>query len=123
MIERVNTGAATRFNDISTYKKAITPDISTQDSAIKNIDAIKKASDKISAMRGDYGAKQNRIEHTINVLTIDSENTIAAKSRIKDTDMADEFTKYTSQNIITQAAQSLFAQANAKPQEISSLLQ
>lgn len=123
IIERVNTGAATRANDISTYKKAIAPDISTQEKATKNIDAIKKASDKISSMRGEYGAKQNRIEHTINVLTVDSENTLAAKSRLKDTDMAAEFTKYTSQNIITQAAQSLFAQANSKPQDINSLLQ
>ena len=84
---------------------------------------IKKVSDKISTIRGENGAKQNRIEHTINVITTESENTKAAKSRIQDTDMAVQISQYTSQNIMTQAAQSLFAQANAKPQEVTSLLQ
>ena len=121
---RVNVGAETKTNnDVSTYRKATSPDISTQDKANSNIDVIKKVSDKISAMRGDYGAKQNRIERTINVITTESENTKAAKSRIQDTDMAVQISQYTSQNIMTQAAQSLFAQANAKPQEVTSLLQ
>ena len=121
--ERVNTGAETKANDASTYKNGVSPDISTQDNALKNLDAIKKVSDKISTIRGENGAKQNRIEHTINVITTESENTKAAKSRIQDTDMAVQISQYTTQNIMTQAAQSLFAQANAKPQEVTSLLQ
>ena len=107
----------------STYKKAITPDISTQNNAIKNIDYIKKITGKVSDVRGEFAAKQNRIEHTIRDLTVTSENMSAAKSRIKDTDMAKEMMTYTSENIIAQAAQSMLTQANTQPQNVLSLLQ
>lgn len=121
--ETVQTNPTIDSNNASTYKKAITPDISTQNNAIKNIDYIKKITGKVSDVRGEFAAKQNRIEHTIRDLTVTSENMSAAKSRIKDTDMAKEMMTYTSENIIAQAAQSMLTQANTQPQNVLSLLQ
>lgn len=121
--ETVQINPTIDYNDASSYKNAITPDISTQNNAIKNIDYIKKITGKVSDVRGEFAAKQNRIEHTIKDLTVTSENMSAAKSRIKDTDMAKEMMTYTSENIIAQAAQSMLSQANAQPQNILSLLQ
>ncbi len=98
-------------------------DITTQkgaDAAIKTIDnAIKSVSDT----RSNLGAVQNRLEHTINNLGATSENLTAAESRIRDTDMAAEMMAFTKNNILTQAAQSMLAQANQQPQGVLSLLQ
>ena len=68
-------------------------------------------------------AAQNRLEHTVKSLDIMSENITEAESRIRDTDMADEITAFTKNNILLQAAQSMLAQSNAAPQGILSLLQ
>ena len=89
-------------------------------SAIKFInDAI----DTVSAYRSNLGAVQNRLEHTINNLSVNSENLSAAESRIRDVDMAKEMMNYTKNNILTQAAQSMLAQANQLPQGVLQLLQ
>ena len=77
----------------------------------------------VSSYRAQLGAAQNRLEHTINSLQVTSENITAAESRIRDTDMADEITKYTKNNILLQAAQSMLSQANATPQGVLSMLQ
>ena len=74
-------------------------------------------------IRDRLGAAQNRLEHTISNLEVTSENITAAESRIRDTDMADEITNYTKNNILLQAAQSMLSQANAAPQGVLSLLQ
>jgi flagellin len=66
---------------------------------------------------------QNRLEYTVNNLTTASENMQSAKSRITDTDMAKEMMKYTQQNVLVQAAQSMLAQANQNPQQVLQLLQ
>ena len=87
------------------------------------IDVVNKAINKVSDLRAKFGAAQNRLEHTINSLQISSENITAAESRIRDTDMADEITKYTKNNILLQAAQSMLSQANATPQGVLSMLQ
>ena len=71
----------------------------------------------------DSRAIQNRLEHTVNNLEVTSENITAAESRIRDTDMADEITAFTKNNILLQASQSMLAQANAVPQSVLSLLQ
>lgn len=98
-------------------------DISTQDGAAKAIDKIKTAINTVSSTRGDLGAVQNRLEHTINNLGVTTENMTAAESRIRDTDMAEEMMSYTKNNILIQAAQAMLAQANQVPQGVLQLLQ
>ena len=71
--------------------------------------------------RSSLGAVQNRLEHTINNLNTSSENLTAAESRIRDVDMAKEMMEQT-KNILSQAAQAMFAQANQQPQGVLQLL-
>ena len=90
------------------------------DSLLETIDvAIKKVSDQ----RADLGAVQNRLEHTINNLTATNENLSEANSRIRDVDMAEEMMTFTKSNILSQAATSMLAQANAMPNSVLNLLQ
>ncbi len=96
--------------------------MSTVGKANSAITKIKNAVEKVSAYRAQLGAKQNRLEHTINNLKVANENTTAAESRIRDTDMAKEISAYTKNNILNQAAQSMLAQANQSPQGVLSLL-
>ena len=98
-------------------------DLSKLDDANKGMAVIEKAITNVSDYRATLGAAQNRLEHTVNNLNVTSENITAAESRIRDTDMADEMTAFTKNNILAQAAQSMLAQANAQPQGILSLLQ
>ena len=83
---------------------------------------IQAAIDKVSTQRSNLGALQNRLEHTINNLDTTSENTSAAESRIRDTDMADEMVRYSKNNILSQAGNSMLAQANQQTQGVLSLL-
>ncbi len=117
------TAAATVNNAVSTYQKAVSVDITDMDKASSAADALRQISNYVSDERGKLGALQNRLEHTVNNLTTASENTSAANSRIRDTDMAKEMIKYTSTNVITQAAQAMLAQANTQPQNVLQLLQ
>ncbi len=87
------------------------------------IDAIADAVAKVSAQRSALGAIQNRLEHTIANLDNVVENTTAAESRIRDTDMAKEMVTYSKNNILAQAGQSMLAQANQSNQGVMSLLQ
>ena len=87
------------------------------------IDAIGDALQKVSAQRSQLGAIQNRLEHTINNVDNVVENTTAAESRIRDTDMAKEMVTYSKNNILAQAGQSMLAQANQSTQGVLSLLQ
>jgi flagellin len=84
---------------------------------------IQKAIDLVSTQRARLGAVQNRLEHTIANLDTSSENTSAAESRIRDTDMAKEMVTYSKNNILAQAGQSMLAQANQSTQGALSLLQ
>ena len=86
------------------------------------IDAIADAVSKVSSQRSSLGAVQNRLEHTIANLDNISENTTAAESRIRDTDMASEMVTYSKNNILAQAGQSMLAQANQSTQGVLSLL-
>jgi flagellin len=86
------------------------------------IDAIEDALSKVSAQRSSLGAVQNRLEHTISNLDNVVENTQSAESEIRDTDMADEMVRYSKNNILTQAGQSMLAQANQSTQGVLSLL-
>ena len=87
------------------------------------IDSIADALTKVSAQRSSLGAIQNRLEHSIANLDNVVENTDAAESRIRDTDMADEMVTYSKNNILAQAGQSMLAQANQATQGVLSLLQ
>ena len=87
--------------------------------AMKTIQAAIKT---VSDTRSKLGAIQNRLEHTINNLNTTSENTQAAESRIRDTDMASEMVEYSKNNILAQAGQSMLAQANQQTQGVLSLL-
>ena len=84
---------------------------------------IQSAIDKISTQRSALGAVQNRLEHTVKNLDNVAENTQAAESRIRDTDMAAEMVQYSATNIIQQAGQSMLSQANSQTQGVLSLLQ
>ncbi len=86
------------------------------------IDAIADAISKVSAQRSALGAVQNRLDHTIANLDNVVENTTAAESRIRDTDMATEMVEYSKNNILAQAGQSMLAQANQSNQGVLSLL-
>ncbi len=91
-------------------------------SATYAIDAIADAVSQVSAQRSLLGAVQNRLEHTINNLDNVVENTTAAESQIRDTDMATEMVKYSNANILSQAGQSMLAQGNQSNQGVLSLL-
>ncbi len=98
-------------------------DISTQAGAQAAVDKIKAAINSVSSTRGDLGAIQNRLEHTINNLSVTAENMTAAESRIRDVDMANEMMAYTKNNILVQSSQAMLAQANQIPQGVLQLLQ
>ena len=89
----------------------------------KMITYIDAAIQKVSDQRADLGAVQNRLEHTINNLTATNENLSDANSRIRDVDMAEEMMTFTKSNILSQAATSMLAQANAMPNSVLNLLQ
>lgn len=97
-------------------------DISSQASAGAAIDKISKAKEGVSAARSAMGALQNRLEHVINNLGVATENMAESESRIRDVDMAHEMMAFTKNNILTQAAQSMLAQANQLPQGVLQLL-
>lgn len=97
--------------------------IRTQADANAAIENIEIAIEAVADIRAEFGAAYNHLEHTHNNLSVTSENMTSAESRIRDTDMADEFTSFTRDNIVYQAANSMVAQANAVPQQILSLLQ
>ena len=106
--------------------KALTIDqikVDNTTNAFKAMKSIDAAIERVSTYRATLGAAQNRLEHTVNNLKVTSENITSAESRIRDTDMADEITAYTKNNILLQAAQSMLSQSNAMPQGVLSMLQ
>ncbi|AIS51685.1 B-type flagellin [Thermoanaerobacter kivui] len=97
-------------------------DVSTSSNAEDAIITIDKAINEVSAERSKLGAYQNRLEHTINNLSVAAENLTAAESRIRDVDMAQEMMEFTKNNILNQAATAMLAQANQLPQTVLQLL-
>lgn len=118
-----NMSAASLGVAVNSTESATGLDISTTgasfDSVISSIDSAIRT---VSTERAKLGAYQNRLEHTINNLGTAAENLTAAESRIRDVDMAKEMMEFTKNNILTQAAQSMLAQANQQPQGVLSLL-
>lgn len=113
-----------RLGDMSSKGLGIA-DVSVlkQPNANDAIAILDDAINKVSGTRADLGALQNRLEHTVNNLGVTNENLTAAESRIRDVDMAKEMMEYTKNNILTQAAQAMLAQANQQPQGVLQLLQ
>ena len=99
------------------------PTIDYAQKAGEAIQRVSKAIDFISQMRSRLGAYQNRLEHTENNLSVSEEHVTAAYSRIMDTDMAEEMSKYSNLNIVSQAATAILAQANERPSQMLQLLQ
>jgi len=96
--------------------------VSNQVAASDAITTINTALEKVSAERSKLGAMQNRLEHTIANLGTSSENLTASESRVRDVDMAKEMMEFTKNNILSQAAQAMLAQANQQPQGVLQLL-
>ena len=97
--------------------------ISSRTGASAAITSLDTAINTVSVQRSNLGAVQNRLEHTINNLGTASENLSSAESRIRDVDMAKEMMEFTKNNILSQASQSMLAQANQQPQKVLQLLQ
>lgn len=122
MMIDINEMSATTLGDTANgFVKDI--DIKTQDGADDAISVLDKAMQQVSGERAKLGAVQNRLEHTINNLGTTSENLTASESRIRDVDMAQEMMAFTKNNILSQAAQAMLAQANQQPQGVLQLLQ
>ena len=98
-------------------------DVSTMAGANDAVERLKNANMHISQVRSRLGAYQNRLESSINSIDITSENMTAAYSRIMDVDMAEEMTRYTTYQVLTQAGTSMLAQANERPSQVLQLLQ
>ena len=94
--------------------------ITGADRAITSFDG---AIGKVSEVRSSIGAYMNRLDYAVNSLDVSEENMTQALSRIEDVDMAEEMTEYTKQNVLSQAATSVLAQANDLPQQVLQLLQ
>ena len=122
LTNKINVKVAA-MNMAALHLQGVNVSDSTGTAATYAIDAITDAINKVSAQRSNLGAIQNRLEHTIDNLDNVVENTTAAESRIRDTDMAEAMVEYSKNNILAQAGQSMLAQANQSTQGVLSLLQ
>ncbi len=110
--------------DLTSTDKAITFNIAnTAVGQSAGLAAVETAIKGVASLRADIGALQNRLEHTVDNINTTAENLQSSESRIRDVDMAKEMMNFTKNNILTQAAQSMLAQANQNPQGVLSLLQ
>jgi len=123
------TAAATGFTATNTVTDGTNDtaneaalDVSTSANAGNAVTVIQAALEKVSAERSKLGANSNRLEHTITNLGTSSENMTAAESRIRDVDMAKEMMNFQKNNILSQAATAMLAQANQAPQGVLQLL-
>lgn len=113
-----------RIDEISAYTLYLdSVDIAIENGADRAMGTLDEAIAKVSAARSRIGAFQNRLEYAEKSLSSSVENITAAYSGLLDTDMAEEMTEYTQQNILNQAAISVLSQANELPQQILSMLQ
>lgn len=96
--------------------------LSTPENANRTIGIVDAALRKVNKQRADLGAYQNRLEHAIRGLDVGAENMQASESRIRDTDMANEMVRYTTNQILLQSSTAMLAQANVKTQSVLQLL-
>jgi len=116
------TSTAVVTNGTNNTSVEMALDVMDGDKATAAIKVIDQAIAEVSAERSKLGAFQNRLEHTINNLGTTSENLTASESRIRDVDMAKEMMDFTKNNILSQAATAMLAQANQQPQSVLQLL-
>ena len=121
-VRATDTSAKAKYDGAEYLQIGAEDDGDPTERANQVVSNIQKAINHVSDYRAELGAKQNRLEHTINNLAVTSENTTAAESRIRDTDMAKEIAAYQKNNILSQAAQSMLSQANQSGQGVLSLL-
>jgi len=119
-VDKMDSASIGKTATSSTSIKDIS--IATLPEAKDAIATIDNAINTVSSTRAGLGALQNRMEHTINSLGVAKENLTASESRIRDVDMAAEMMSYTKNNILSQAAQAMLAQANTLPQGVLQLL-
>ena len=112
-----------KTEDLKVSKDGKALDVTHQANASMAIEAYDMAIQSVSTERAKLGAMQNRLEHTIANLDTSSENLQSAESTLRDTDMADEMTRFSKNNILMQAGQSMLAQANQSTQGVTQLLQ
>lgn len=112
---------ATAMNSTGLVTGGVAPD-GTTGKFDTDIAAVDAAINSVSTTRSTLGANQNRLEHTINNLENSRENIQAAESRVRDVDMASEMMEFTKNNILSQAATAMLAQANMAPQSVLQLL-
>jgi flagellin len=105
------------------YSDALSGNVGTVAGAQTALNNVKAAITKLSEDRATIGAYQSRLNSTVEQLTVSSENTAAASSRIQDVDMAEEATNYARHNILVQSGTAMLAQANQMPQSVLRLLQ
>ena len=108
------TAESLEINHINVYTNAY---------ASEAIERVDDAVAKISGIRSALGAYQNRLDHTVNNLETADENLTSAVSRIRDTDMAEEITEYTQQNVLSQSALQMLIKSNARPEGLLQLFQ
>ncbi len=101
---------------------AAATDLTTQTDSVTAIGLLDTAINSVNTMRGNLGAYVNRLQHAINNLNVSNTNQQAAESQIRDVDFASETSQYTRDQILTQSATAMLAQANAVPQSVLSLL-
>ncbi len=117
-----NTGQSIAISISKTTMTDISAKVSSYSTATASISAIDKNITALSTTRSKLGAIQNRLEYTVKNDDNTAENLQASESRIRDTDMADEMTRYSKESILQQAATSMLAQANQSNQSVLSLL-
>ncbi|MFY9371472.1 MAG: flagellin, partial [bacterium] len=118
----VSTGEVTLSGGNDGASATSSVNVTTQTGANEAIQTIQDALDKVSGERSKLGALQNRLEHTINNLSVAAENLTAAESRIRDVDMAKEMMEFTKNQILIQAGTAMLANANVRPQSVLQLL-
>lgn len=105
------------------YEAATTANISTIPAARTTTGLVQAAITQLSQHRATIGSYQSRLTHTADQLSVSKENLLAASSRIKDVDVADESTEFARTNILVQSGTAMLAQANSIPQNVLKLLQ
>ncbi len=121
-----NEGQTLNINISKTTAESLEIDhinVYTSEYASEAIERIDNAVAKISGIRSALGAYQNRLDHTVNNLETADENLTSAVSRIRDTDMAEEITEYTQQNVLSQSALQMLVKSNARPEGLLQLFQ
>ncbi|GET12042.1 flagellin [Ligilactobacillus agilis DSM 20509] len=122
-MDSTSLGLATLVKQVGSLAKGTQASFAASFAGTTALGDLDKAIKAVSDQRAQLGAAQNGLSHTVNSLEATTTNLSAANSRIKDVDMAQEMTSYTSSNILLQAATSMLSQANSMPQSVLTLLQ